>query len=362
MNKKIIVNYNQKPRYEIVFSNTYENIYLNLENLHIKNRKVCIVSDSNVSNLYINELIKYIKDCTEVVETWIFSAGEENKNLNTVQNLYEHLIKLQFDRNDILIALGGGVTGDLTGYVAATYLRGIRVIQVPTTLLSMVDSSIGGKTGVDFNAYKNMVGAFKQPELVYINSDVLKTLSDEQLASGMGEVIKHGLIKNKNYYEYIKQNINEIKNRNTQILNEIIYQSCIIKQSVVEIDPEEKGERALLNFGHTIGHAVEKLMNFKMFHGHCVAIGMVAASYISYKKGYIKKEELYDIENILKMSDLPIRIKNLNARDILITTKNDKKMDSGKIKFILLNKIGNSIIEKNITDAELLEAIKYIIK
>ena len=182
--------------------------------------------------------------------------------MNTVQKLYETLISENFYRDDLLLALGGGVVGDLTGYAAATYLRGIDFIQIPTTLLSQVDSSIGGKTGVDFEQYKNMVGAFYQPKLVYTNISTLKNLDGRQFLSGMAEVLKAGLIKDSKFYEWIINNLFEIMELNESIIENMVYQSALIKVNVVINDPTEKGERALLNFGHTIGHAIEKHMNF----------------------------------------------------------------------------------------------------
>lgn len=360
MSHELIVNYNQKPCYKILIEENYSHLYLELEKLETKNRKICIVSDSNVGQYYTNQVIEIVKDYSHLVETFTFPAGEENKNLNVVQNLYEHLILSKFDRNDLLIALGGGVVGDLTGYVAATYLRGINFIQMPTSLLSMVDSSIGGKTGVDFNAYKNMVGAFHQPKSVYMNISSLSTLSDAQYYSGFGEIIKHGLIKDKEYFYWLKENIVSLKNREKNIVMEMIYRSCQIKKQVVEEDPTEKGERALLNFGHTLGHAIEKLMNFTLLHGECVAIGMVAASYISYERGNITKEELDEIISLIKEYELPVTITNLDYKDIIEASKHDKKMEAGKIKFILLEQIGKAVIDESVTEDEMRRALVFI--
>ena len=206
--------------------------------------------------------------------------------------MYEFLIKNHFDRNDILIALGGGVVGDLTGYTAATYMRGIDFIQIPTTLLSQVDSSIGGKTGVDLKSYKNMVGAFHHPKLVYINVKTLNSLPRREFSSGMAEIIKHGLIMDKEYFVWLNNNSNHIKSLDTKILVEMIYGSCFIKKTVVEEDPNEKGLRAILNFGHTIGHAIEKSKKFKLLHGECVSLGMVAALRISFDREQISYEQL----------------------------------------------------------------------
>ncbi|MFT4143271.1 MAG: 3-dehydroquinate synthase [Mobilitalea sp.] len=257
--------------------------------------------------------------------------------------------------------MGGGVVGDLTGFVAATYLRGIQFIQVPTSLLSMVDSSIGGKTGVDYKAYKNMVGAFHQPKLVYMNLSSLNTLSEAEYFSGMGEIIKHGLIKNSGYYAWIKANFEGISKKNIDVLQDMIYQSCEIKRQVVENDPKEKGERALLNFGHTIGHSVEKLMNFKLLHGECVCLGMAAAAYLSYKRTYLTQAEYQDILECISLFLQPIKVEGLDAEQVYEVTKLDKKMDSTKIRFILLQGIGNSVIDTSVTKEEMLEAIGEIL-
>ena len=259
-----------------------------------------------------------------------------------------------------MIALGGGVVGDLTGFTAATYLRGIDFIQVPTSLLSEVDSSIGGKTGVDFMQYKNMVGAFYQPKLVYMNLNVLKTLPKDQLISGFGEILKHGLIRNYDYFLWMNEHEKEILALDYNTLEEMVYQSCLIKRDVVERDPKEKGERALLNFGHTIGHAVEKLSDFGLSHGVCVGLGMVAASYISCQQGNLTKEQLSFIEETLKHFGLLIRVSGQNPDDVLRTTKLDKKMVGNQIKFILLKTPGDAYIEKNLTDEQILEGIFYI--
>ena len=192
----------------------------------------------------------------------------------------------------------------MTGFAAATYLRGISFIQLPTTLLSQVDSSIGGKTGVDFNQYKNMIGAFHQPSLVYMDLNTLKTLNDRELCAGMAEVIKHGLIKDSSYYSWIKDHHIRIMNRDYEVLEEMIYKSCQIKGDVVEHDPKEKGERALLNFGHTVGHSIEKLMNFEWLHGECVAIGSIVATAISMNKGFISKDEFDDIRKDNQLNDV----------------------------------------------------------
>ena len=290
----------------------------------------------------------------------VFPAGEASKNLDTVKEIYRFLIEEGFDRRDMLLALGGGVVGDITGYAAATYLRGIDYIQLPSTLLAQADSSIGGKTGVDFDGYKNMVGAFKMPRLVYMNLSLLQTLEDRQYFSGFAEVMKHGLIKDASFYEWLIENMYEICERDLDVLQEMLIRSCTVKKLVVEKDPTEQGERALLNFGHTIGHAVEKAKNFSLCHGECVALGAVAAAYISWKRELLSMEEYYEVRDMFVPFYLPISVDDIDPQEILRLTKSDKKMESGKIKFVLLKKIGKAVLDTSVTDEELLAAINEI--
>ncbi len=260
MNHRMAVYQDGNAIYDIVMEESYDNLGKEAAALSLENRKICIVSDSHVAPLYGNEIIAQLTPVCRQTDLFVFPAGEEHKNLDTVRQLYEFLIQNHYDRGDVLAALGGGVVGDLCGFTAATYLRGIRFIQIPTTLLSQVDSSIGGKTGVDFDAYKNMVGAFHMPSLVYTSVSSLLTLSDEQFACGMGEIIKHGLIKDAGYYRWLLEHAASIGKRELSVCAEMIQVSNQIKKQVVEADPMEQGERALLNFGHTLGHAIEKLM------------------------------------------------------------------------------------------------------
>lgn len=361
MNNSITIRQDEKPIYSISLENGYTAVKEILETICSDSKRICIVTDSKVGKYYLDTLTDALNPFVKCIENYVFSAGEDSKNLNVVSELYEKLIKAHFDRKDMLIALGGGVVGDLTGFCAATYLRGIKFIQMPTSLLAMVDSSIGGKTGVDFLAYKNMVGAFHQPSAVYMNLQTLLTLEDGQYFSGFGEIIKHGLIKDHNYYTWLKENKEKLITRDLDALHEMIYKSCLIKKEVVEKDPKEKGDRALLNFGHTIGHAVEKLMDFKLLHGECVAIGIAAASYISLIRKDITREEYEDIRNTLIEFHLPISVSNLDTEEILGVMAHDKKVEGDKIKFILLNRIGDSRMDTTVTREELIQAIGTIL-
>ena len=353
---------NDEFYYPIVFRKNFEDLSNQLKTLELQERKCCIVTDSNVAPIYLETVKKELEKVSDTIISIIFPAGEENKTLAQIQNIYENLIKAHFDRKDLLFALGGGVVGDMTGFAAATYLRGIDFIQIPTTLLAQVDSSIGGKTGVDFLQYKNMVGAFHQPRLVYMNVHTLDTLSDELFSCGMGEVLKHGLIRDLDYFEWLKENREKVLNLDEDALTEMIYKSCVIKKTVVENDPTEKGERAVLNMGHTVGHAVEKLKNFKLLHGQCVSIGTVCACYLSLKRGLITKEEYESALEALRAYRLPISVQGLNADEILTATKSDKKMEQGKIKFVLLEKMGYAYIDKTVTDEEMKEAIEVVLE
>lgn len=359
---RLSVHLNGTPIYDIVLNQSFQALPEEVKKLGTEKKKICIVTDSNVAPLYLEEVKKQLAGTCREVDEFIFPAGEEYKNLNTVRDLYETLIRKAYDRKDMLAALGGGVVGDLCGFAAATYLRGISFIQIPTTLLSQVDSSIGGKTGVDFDAYKNMVGAFHMPGLVYTNVKTLSTLSPVQFASGMGEVIKHGLIKDSSYYHWLEVNAPLIKGLDYSLCQQMILTSNCIKRDVVEQDPTEKGDRALLNFGHTLGHAIEKLMNFSMPHGHCVAAGSLAACAIAAKKGFLEWDELTGLRNVLKQYHLPFTISGIRAEDILEAVKHDKKMDAGIIKFILLRKIGDAYVDISVSQEDMLSGLSYILQ
>lgn len=362
MSKHIIVNYEGKPAYSIMIEQDYNKLAEAFLQCGYENRKICIVCDSNVGPIYSEQVKENLKTISNRIVVFTFPAGESNKNLDTVKDLYTFLIEHKFERRDVLVALGGGVTGDLTGYAAATYLRGIDFVQLPTSILSMVDSSIGGKTGVDFDSYKNMVGAFYQPKLVYMNLSVIDSLDIKQYYAGYGEILKHGLIKDLDYYVWILEHLAEIYTHEPDVLEEVIYRSCLIKREVVENDPKEKGERALLNFGHTLGHAIEKLKNFELLHGECVALGIVAAAHISWKRGYIEQEEFLEIRDMMVAFRLPISLEDLDAKDIIATTKLDKKMDNNQIKFVLLKDVGNAYIDRTVTDEEMLDALQYLMQ
>ena len=358
---RISVEYNKKPCYDIVLSVDFRELSPEIAALDKTAHRICIITDENVKKLYGEVVSKALSESAKELYVYAVPAGEMHKTLDTVKEIYRFLIEHKFDRNDILVALGGGVIGDITGFAAATYLRGIDFIQIPTTLLAQVDSSIGGKTGVDFDGFKNMVGAFKMPRLVYMNLQTLQTLDDRQFYSGFAEAMKHGLIKDSSYYEWILYQMYEICERVPEVLRELVYRSCMIKKAVVEKDPLEKGDRALLNFGHTIGHAIEKNSGFSLLHGECVALGCVAAAYISRMRGLLSTEEYYEIRDMFVPFSLPISVTDIRAEEILELIQSDKKMSGGQITFVLLKKIGKAFLDRTVTQQELLAGIKEII-
>ncbi len=351
--KRLEVKAEGKKVYDIVIGDSFFHLVEELEAFGIEKRRLCIVTENHVASLYLKEIADRLTPACRQTEVFVFPEGEESKNLETVHDLYDFLIRHEFDRKDMLIALGGGVVGDLTGFAAATYLRGIDFVQVPTSLLAQVDSSIGGKTGVDFLEHKNMIGSFFMPKLVYININTLKTLSERQFHSGMGEVIKHGLIRDAAYYDWVKTHREEISHRDPEAMAVMVEGSCKIKRAVVEEDPKEAGIRALLNFGHTFGHSIEKAMHFTMTHGECVGAGCVLAAKMSQSRGYLTEEEEKDIEAVFSSFGFPGLPEGLDTDAVLWETRHDKKMEHGTLKFILLRRIGEAEIYRDVSEEEM---------
>jgi len=319
--------------------------------------KVAIVSNKTVFPLYKDVILKSLKQAGIEPEIVLIPDGEEYKDLLWSYNILGELLKAKFDRSSLLIALGGGVIGDITGFAAATYMRGIRFIQVPTTLLSQVDSSVGGKTGVNHPLGKNMIGAFYQPSLVMIDVDTLKTLPKKEFAAGMGEVIKYGVIDDAEFFNYIKDNYDSITGLEDSIIH-VVKRSCEIKADVVSKDERETGLRAILNYGHTVGHAIETVTGYKKYlHGEAVAIGMCYAADIAVKMGLLKKEDAEMIRELVAMYDLPSEIPSgIAPQDLVDAMEIDKKTESGRLKFILPESIGSVSIEDDV-DRELIREV-----
>lgn len=323
-------------------------------------KKLLIVTDTNVEKLYAAEVKSLLCDAGYDAEVYAFQAGEENKGMDAILGICSACISHKLDRKSMIVALGGGVVGDMAGFAAAIYMRGIRFVQVPTTLLSQSDSSVGGKTGIDFADSKNILGAFHQPKLVYINVGTLKTLPPEQFVSGMGEVIKHGIIRNAEFFAYLKDNAEKIKALDTDTLIYMAKVNCGIKANVVEKDEKESGLRAILNFGHTIGHAVESAYSFEKTHGACVGLGMIGAAYIAAKRGLITDVQLKEIEEELALYGFECRVKLPDNETVWNFMQKDKKKLEGKLKFVLPTGIGEVMQTTDVTKDEVFAAFEYI--
>ncbi len=348
-----------KNSYDILFTDSFDGLAGAMEDIGAP-KKLLIVTDSNVEKLYACEVDEILKESGYDSAVYSFTAGEENKGTDAILGICGACIEHEMDRKSMIVALGGGVVGDMAGFAAAIFMRGIDFVQVPTTLLSQSDSSVGGKTGIDFMESKNVLGAFHQPRLVYINVSTLKTLPKEQFVSGMGEVIKHGIIRESGFFDYLENNISLIKTLDSETLIKMDRINCSIKADVVMHDERETGLRAILNFGHTIGHAVESAYDFKMTHGECVGIGMIGASYIAYKRGMIDEGVLNRIENILEMYGFKTRVRLPERETVLGFMHKDKKKIAGKLKFVLPTRIGDVMQTTDVRGEEIYSALEYI--
>ncbi|HIT86076.1 MAG TPA: 3-dehydroquinate synthase [Candidatus Ornithomonoglobus intestinigallinarum] len=345
--------------YDIVFSDSFSELGEETKKLgDIK--KILIVTDTNVAPLYLDEAAAELKKTGAEVSFYTVPAGEEHKNISTVTDICAACIQNGLDRKSMIAALGGGVVGDMAGFAAAIYMRGIDFIQIPTTLLAQSDSSVGGKTGVDLMAGKNIIGAFHQPRLVYINVSTLKTLPEEQFISGMGEVIKHGIIRDKEFFDYLKENTGAVKSLDGGVFIEMSKRNCSIKAEVVKSDERENGLRAILNFGHTTGHAVESAFGFKLTHGECVGLGAIAASHIAYERGMISGAELDEIISVFKSYGFKTRVLLPPYEEIIAFMQNDKKKVSGRLTFVLPAGIGSVVRTNDVTEKEIISALGFI--
>jgi 3-dehydroquinate synthase len=322
---------------------------LGLRLIGFRPSNVGIISNKTVFPIYKDLLLNSINECGLRHEVFLIPDGEEYKDLLWVSYLYGELLKARFDRESLLIAFGGGVIGDITGFVASTYMRGIRYVQVPTTLLAQVDSSVGGKTGVNHPLGKNMIGTFYQPCLVMIDIDTLKTLPQREFLAGIAEIIKYGVIADRGLFDSLEREKDNILSMGDSLVH-AIKRSCEIKANIVSRDEREAGLRSILNFGHTIGHAIETVTHYRRFlHGEAIAMGMCAASDLAVKLGLFQRQEAERLKNLIKMYNLPTKIpEEINVSDIINAMEIDKKVRAGQLRFILPQSIGSVRIEENI--------------
>lgn len=341
MNKvNININNDLKINYDILVEKGLINDTGKLVKEVLRGKRALIVTDNVVDKFYTETVKKSLEKENIITSVCVLENGETNKNIESIYNIYSALAKNELSRKDIIIALGGGVIGDMAGYAAATWMRGIDFVQIPTTLLACVDSSVGGKTGINIKEGKNLVGAFHSPRLVIMDSDVLNTLPKREFNAGMAEVIKHAFLFDKKLLEYLENNNNNFD------MDFILKRNCELKGHIVEIDYKEKKERMFLNFGHTIGHSVENAAGYGvLLHGEAVAIGVIFAIEYGIKKGITKDKSLLErAKNIFNKFSLPTEIpSNINLKDAI---KLDKKRSDDKINFVFLESIGKPYVEK----------------
>jgi 3-dehydroquinate synthase len=324
---------------------------------HVQGRQVMVVSNDTIAPLYLDRVREIFSDFE--LATVILPDGEQYKNLDTLNLIFTALLENKFNRGCTLVALGGGVVGDITGFAAASYQRGVAFLQIPTTLLAQVDSSVGGKTGVNHPQGKNMIGAFHQPACVLIDTDTLDTLDDRQLAAGLAEVIKYGLIRDAAFFDWLEENIEALKARDKQALAYAIERSCALKAEIVSADERESGQRALLNLGHTFGHAIETGTGYgNWLHGEAVATGMLMAADLSARHGWLSLDAVRRTEKLLQQSNLPT-----NAPDEMDTARFlelmavDKKVVDGGLRLVLLKAIGDAVLTSDFDTGKLRETL-----
>lgn len=319
--------------------------------------KLAIITDSTVKGLYANALKQTLLASGFEVTVLNGPDSEEEKSLDTAGRLYQELTDMHAERSTPVLAIGGGVIGDLAGFVAATYQRGVPLVQLPTTLLAQADSSLGGKTAVNHGSLKNRIGAFYQPMLTISDTNTLKSLSKEQLSEGLCEIIKHGAIRDAGLFTYVENNLDRILDCDDEALETIVHKSVEIKAEVVEQDEFDLGPRNILNYGHTVGHAVETVSDFQVSHGHAVAIGMVVAAEISNRVGLLDKSEVARLEELLTQAGLLGKVPKMEVDRLIEAMHHDKKIVGGKIKFVLLKAIG----EVTVTDDVNLDLVEKVL-
>ncbi|MDQ5988093.1 MAG: 3-dehydroquinate synthase [Syntrophus sp. SKADARSKE-3] len=320
-----------------------------------------VVTDSNVAPLHGERVLSALRGLDLKVDLICFPAGEASKTMDTCLMLADRLMELGADRTSALIALGGGVVGDMTGFLASIFMRGIPCIQMPTSLLAQVDSSIGGKTGVDLAAGKNMLGTFYQPKAVFIDLAFLETLPEEEFSNGLAEIVKYGVIEDPELLHIMESETEAVKNRDKGVMERLITKSCRIKKGIIEIDVTEKGLRRILNFGHTIGHAIEAESDYTVSHGQGVSIGMAAAARLAESLDYLPTKERLRIETILTQVGLPRHIPGtLEKERILARIKTDKKKKGTVTPFVLLKKIGMPFVNGEVSEELIGKTIEAI--
>lgn len=322
---------------------------------YIHGKQVMVVSNDTVAPLYLDRYKAALENLGKTVATCILPDGEKYKNIEHLNLIFDALLEAGFNRDSTVLALGGGVIGDMAGFASACFQREVYFIQVPTTLLSQVDSSVGGKTGINHPLGKNMIGAFQQPQVVLADMSQLATLSDRELSAGLAEVIKYALLGDEDFLVWLEANMEGLIARDEQLLAEAVYRSCAHKARIVANDEKEQGERALLNLGHTFGHAIESYLGYgEWLHGEAVATGMVMAADLSHRMGWISLEDLERTKKIISRAQLPIVCPKIPLDDFLAYMAHDKKVLNGQLRLVLLQQLGKAVITRDF-DVELMQ-------
>ncbi len=344
--EKIKVSLAERSYSIVIDSDSLANFGQELSRLNFPKR-IAVVSNPTVDNLYGATTRLSLENSGFITQQFNIPDGESYKSLETLQSIYDFLLENEFDRGCGLIALGGGVVGDIAGFAAATFLRGIPYVQIPTTLLAQVDSSVGGKTAVNHPLGKNLIGAFYQPELVFIDTATLNTLEPGDVSAGLAEVIKYGVISDSNFFCWLEDNIINLKNRKPESIIYAVKKSCQIKADIVAKDEREGSVRAYLNYGHTFGHAIEKLSGYGQFkHGEAVSIGMVVAARISARQGFCLQQDVQRLINLLSAFDLPIDPPDFTLDEYVVAMQRDKKVKQGVLTLVLNRGIGECFLQK----------------
>ena len=336
-----------------------EGASLSLENFdgYIAGKDIAIITNEVVAPLYLNEISDLFSN-RNVIE-YILPDGEQEKKLKTVHKIIDRLMEAGFGRDSTLIALGGGVVGDITGFTASIFMRGINFIQIPTTLLAQVDASVGGKTAVNHKSGKNLIGSFYQPKCVVCDSIFLATLEATEISAGLAEIIKYGLIFDSEFFQWLQKNMQQILSNDRAAVDYVIQRSCAIKAEIVAQDEKEQSVRALLNFGHTFGHAIEKLTGYGNWtHGDAVAVGMVLAARLSENMSLITPEDVQNIEEILTAANLPISLPNIDPAELLAAMQSDKKVKDRNIQLVLLKNIGEAFLTADYSQEDLVNILR----
>ncbi|MBU0474371.1 MAG: 3-dehydroquinate synthase [Bacteroidetes bacterium] len=331
--------------YNVFVGNGIFNQLIKMVKSHGLNKNLFFVIDKNVHSLYSTQIDLIFSNYKGKVNLIKIEASEKLKSFKTMEKIYANLLENDYSRDTLLIAIGGGIVGDICGFVAATFSRGIQSVQIPTTLLSAVDSSVGGKTGVNFGNTKNIIGAFNQPNFVLIDVNFLKSLNREELLSGLGEVIKYAYLTNIEFHNYIKNNFGKVFNKNPKILLKIINETVRFKGDVVISDEKETGNRKMLNLGHTFAHAFEVESKFKLKHGQAVIIGIASAIFLSFKIGLITKSKMDELLELIYLFKDEINVGKINYDNAISIMQRDKKNKDGKIKFVLLKDVGSILLD-----------------